>query len=118
MDSRGVFSLSQAPHQLQTQHAMICFVCRGRGEVEAGRISGSVIYGETFVGMDATGNSVPLRAQYPTAGTKNPNAMTKIHTGHKETDYYDIAYLDVNPLLLAWSTAICGTCHGAGQTRD
>jgi hypothetical protein len=97
---------------------MTCFVCRGRGEVEAGVTTGVVAYGETFVGINHKGKSFSVRAQYPTRVEKNPNAMVKIHTGSKITDYFDIAYVEMNPNVAAWSTAICGTCHGAGQIRD
>jgi hypothetical protein len=97
---------------------MICFVCRGRGEVEVGVTNGVIAYGEILMGINHKGESVSVRAQYPTRMEKNPNAMVKIHTGSKTTDYYDIAYVETNPNVAGWGIAICGICHGTGRTRD
>jgi len=76
----------------------ICPVCKGRGEVEAGITGGFVKTGETDE-YGATGG-------HPTWVRPNPNAVDK--QGR-------IWFLDINPLVLLWSTAVCQPCNGTGM---
>lgn len=77
------------------QETAVCPVCMGRGEVEAG----------IEVGKDVgTEGDRTLHAIGP-----NPAAIG----AHGE-----IWFLDVNPLVPLWSTAVCGVCRGKGFLRN
>lgn len=80
---------------------MMCPVCRGRGEVEAG-----VTYGRPCGWVDDSGQpgGEAIRVEV------NPSAWDR--------ENKTIWFLDYNSTLPLWSTAICMVCRGTGEAHE
>lgn len=87
----------------------MCAACSGCGEVDAGITGGIVCYGWK--------DELGVQASYPTWVKPNPDAVVIVQTGNKRTDYRDIYFLRVNPLVPLWGIAVCGRCHGTGLSE-
>jgi len=76
---------------------MLCPVCRGRGEVEAGLTTG-----KDYGAPDDEG----VRCRFATQVFPNPAALIN----------NEIWFLEENPLVKLWGIAVCGGCRGTGAT--
>lgn len=88
----------------------MCPVCRGRGEVEAGITHGTVEYGPVYDGFDFRGNTIKLKASFPTKVSVNPAAW--------DSAAKTVWMLEKNLFGSPWGLAICVMCHGTGMSSQ
>lgn len=81
--------------------ALVCPVCLGRGEVEAGITDCVIQYGPK--------DHLGYRSTYPTRVRPNPAAW--------DARIKDVWYVQENSVVPLWGIAICQHCHGTGMMK-